>query len=162
MGSLTERYSHGERRPLAGYGALLGAYAACVAGGGALVRGRGRPLPERPSGPDLLLATIATHLASRLLAKDSVMAVVRSPFTRYERATGEGEVQESVPGGTSVSHALGELVTCPFCLAMWIATAVSFGLLLAPRATRWAAATLCVAAGSDYLQFAYAALQRRA
>lgn len=34
-----------------------------------------------------------------------------------------------------------------------------FGLVLAPRATRFMASTLAVVAGSDFLQFGYAAAQ---
>ncbi|HLI25313.1 MAG TPA: DUF1360 domain-containing protein, partial [Acidimicrobiales bacterium] len=96
----------------------------------------------------------------RLIAKDTVTAALRAPFTRFEGAAGEGEVNESVPG-QGLSHAVGELVTCPFCLAVWVATALAFGLILAPRPTRWVAGVLAAVTGSDYLQFAYAWLRER-
>jgi hypothetical protein len=95
-----------------------------------------------------------------LVAKDAVTAVIRAPFTRYEEPAGEGEVNESVRGH-GLAHAVGELLGCPFCLALWIATAMAFGMLLAPRATRWCAGVLAAVAGSDYLQFAYTALKDR-
>ena len=154
------RYAHGEERPLGGYAVLLSTYSTIVLTGAALVRRRRVQLPERPSVADLAMLTVATHMASRLVAKDSVTAAVRAPFTRYEEPAGEGEVNESVPG-TGLRHAIGELVTCPFCIGVWIATVLSFGMLLAPRATRWAAGVLCAVTGSDYLQFAFTAARQR-
>jgi hypothetical protein len=56
-------------------------------------------------------------------------------------------------------HAIGEFVTCPFCLSQWIATGLAFGLVLAPRPTRLAAGTLAALVGSDALQFLYSDLQ---
>ena len=106
-----------------------------------------------------MLVTVATHKLSRMLAKDSVLAVVRTPFTRFQEAAGAGEVHEEVRGH-GPRHAVGELVSCPFCLAQWVATGLAFGLVLAPRATRLAAGIFCAVAGSDALQFAYAALER--
>ena len=58
-----------------------------------------------------------------------------------------------------VKHAVGELVTCPFCLAQWVGTAFVFGYVTAPRATRLAALTMTTVAGSDVLQFVYDAIQ---
>jgi hypothetical protein len=128
---------------------------------GTVVRARSMPLPERPSVGDVALLTVATHMSTRVLAKDAVTAAIRAPFTRFEEPAGEGEVNESVVGH-GLRHAVGELLSCPFCLAVWVATALGFGMLLAPRATRWAAGVLTAVAGSDYLQFAYTALQERA
>jgi hypothetical protein len=54
---------------------------------------------------------------------------------------------------------VGELVSCPFCSAVWVATGLAFGLLLAPRVTRIVTTVMCAVAGSDFLQLAYARLQ---
>jgi hypothetical protein len=51
-------------------------------------------------------------------------------------------------------------VSCPFCLGQWVATAFSFGLVLAPRTTRFLAGVMAVRAGADALQFGYDALQQ--
>jgi hypothetical protein len=49
----------------------------------------------------------------------------------------------------------GEVLTCPFCLAPWVASAYVAGLALSPRLARaWAAAFALVGA-SDWLQHAY-------
>jgi hypothetical protein len=57
---------------------------------------------------------------------------------------------------------VGELITCPFCLAQWVATAFTAGLVFAPRATRLVAGTFSTVAISDALQNVYAFLQRKA
>ncbi len=51
---------------------------------------------------------------------------------------------------------VGALLTCPFFLALWVATAFGFGLVLAPRVTRFALSVLAAVAGADVLHFAYA------
>ena len=58
-----------------------------------------------------------------------------------------------------VKHAVGELLTCPFCLAQWVGTGFVFGYVTAPKATRLAALTMTMVAGSDVLQFVYDAIQ---
>ena len=82
-----------------------------------------------------MLISIATHKLSRLLAKDSVTSPLRAPFTRYAEPGGAAEVNEEVRDqGSSIRHSIGELVTCPFCLAVWVATGLTGGLVLAPAA----------------------------
>ena len=61
-----------------------------------------------------------------------------------------------------MTHAVGELVTCPFCLAQWVATGLAFGFVLAPRASRFAAGVLSAISAADALQLAYAWGQQRA
>jgi len=50
-------------------------------------------------------------------------------------------------------------VSC-MSLAVWVATALTGGLMLAPRVTRLVATVLTAVTASDFLQFAYAAAQR--
>jgi hypothetical protein len=150
-----------EDRPLGGYLAVIGIYTAAVGGLAALGRQRGVRLPKRVSAGDLALVAMATHKVSRTISKDSVTSPLRAPFTKFEGSSGPGELHEQVRG-TGVQKAVGELITCPFCLDQWVATGFIGGLIAAPRATRWLAATFAVRAGADALQFAYAALQRTA
>jgi len=44
-------------------------------------------------------------------------------------------------------------------LAQWVGTGFVFGYVAAPKATRLAALTMTMVAGSDVLQFAYDAIQ---
>ncbi len=152
-------YAPGQGRPLRGYLATLGAYGGLAGGLALLARLTGRSAPERVAGQDLLLISIATHKVSRMLAKDPVTSPLRAPFTRYDGPSAEAELGEEVRG-TGLRHSVGELISCPFCLGVWVATGFSAGLVFAPRFTRLAAATFTAVAASDALQFVYAAAQQ--
>ena len=89
------------------------------------------------------------------MTKDSVTGAIRAPFTEYRESAGEGEVNEEVRGGTGWRHAVGELVTCPFCLGQWVATAATTSMLVAPDLTRFAGTICAVGVGSDLLQFGW-------
>lgn len=151
-------YANGADRPLIGYGVLLTTYVTGVAGLGLVARRRGR-LPERVSVGDIALLGVATHKLSRIVTKDAVTSTLRAPFTRFREPAGEGEVDEEVRSG-EIRHAMGELVTCPFCVAQWIATGFAFGLVLAPRATRLAASVFAAVTASDALQLVYSSLKQ--
>ena len=75
----------------------------------------------------------------------------RAPFTEFQEGAGRGEVDEA-PRGGSMRRAVGELLTCPYCLAVWIASGFAGGLVVAPRATRVAIAALDMVALADVLQ----------
>ena len=154
-----DAYRGEEDRPLGSYVALLAAYGIVVAFLSFIVRITGRRLPERFSAPDLALLTIATHKVARILTKDPVTSPVRAPFTLYAGTAGEGEVAEEVRG-RGLRHALGELMTCPFCLGQWVATGFAFGFVAAPRHTRLVASTFAALTGADFLQFAYSKAQQ--
>lgn len=152
------RYANGAERPLGGYGVLLSTYGLLVLTLTTAVRRRGG-LPERCSIGDFALLAVATHKLSRLVTKDSVLAPLRAPFSRFEEPAGEGEVHEEVRG-EGLRHAIGELVSCPFCIGVWVATTMTFALVLAPRPTRFVATIFSSVAASDFLQLAYATAQK--
>jgi hypothetical protein len=152
-------YTNGEPRPLGGDLGAMGVYVGIVSAGAAAVRASGRELPERIPLGDAVLLTVATFRLARRIAKDPVTSPIRAPFTRFEGASGHAEVAEEVREHGGVKHAVGELLTCPFCLAQWVGTAYVFGYVTAPKATRLAALTMTMVAGSDVLQFLYDAIQ---
>jgi hypothetical protein len=143
---------------IGGYLVAMGVFTASLAGSAVTHRVRGTELPLRYSAGDLLLGGLATHKFTRLLAKDAVTTPLRAPFTDYEEPAGSGELNESPKDG-HLSHTVGELITCPFCLAPWVSSAYVMGLGLAPRLARAWAAIFSVVAASDYLQHAYARLR---
>jgi hypothetical protein len=147
-----------EQRPLASYAALMGAFTIATGGFAAWIKRSGREFPERIEGRDLALITVAAHKASRLLAKDRVTSPVRAPFTSFQEDSGAGEVEERARG-RGVRRAIGELLICPYCLSMWLATILSGGLIVAPRQTRWIASVLSAHFGADVLQVAYKKLE---
>jgi hypothetical protein len=155
-----EKYTGDADRPLGSYLATLAVYGLSTGALVLLARRRGAS-PRSIGAADLALMTVTTHKLSRLMAKDPVTSPLRAPFTRYTGTGGPAELAEEVRGH-GVRHAVGELVTCPFCTSQWIATAYTAGLVFAPSATRMAGATMTAVAGSDWLQLAYARLQRSA
>jgi hypothetical protein len=158
--SARRRYAGEADRPLGGYLRVLGTYTGVLGVFGLALRATGRRLPDRLDGRDLALAAIATHKLARLIAKDPVTSPLRAPFTRYEGTSGPAELHEEVRGQGS-QKVMGELLTCPFCVGSWVATAFVFGLVIAPRPTRLIASIFSTLAGADALQLAYSALQDR-
>jgi hypothetical protein len=158
--SLVDGYAPGGDRPLAGYAALMGVYGVAVTAGAVALRRKGRPLPDVRL-VDIALVGVATHKLARRVTKDSVTSFLRAPFTRYEGVSGPAELQEGVRG-SGLRKAVGELVTCPFCISQWVATSFTFGLLTAPRATRWTASVFASLALADFLQFAYCWAEQQA
>jgi hypothetical protein len=152
-------YAGDADRPLGGYLATMTTYTAVIAGLAAGVRLTGQDIPDGLSGKDLALCALATHKLSRLLAKDPVTSPLRAPFTRFKGTTGPAELQEEVRG-SGARKTVGELITCPFCLGMWVATGLTAGLIFAPRPTRLAAGTLAVLTGADLLQFVQTGLEQ--
>lgn len=150
-----EGYHNGEERPLGGYVAAMMVFALVVAVAGAVAALAGRNLPRRIGAYDLLLITAGTHKLSRTLSKSAVTSPLRAPFTRYQGTAGPAELKEEVRHSSGLRHAIGELLTCPFCLDMWVVTAHMIGLIFAPRFTRMTAATFTALAGADFLHLAY-------
>jgi hypothetical protein len=150
-----EDYRNGEERPLGGYVAAMMAFALLVVAAAVGTVLAGRTLPRRIGAYDLLLITAGTHKLSRTLSKTAVTSPLRAPFTRYQDTAGPAELKEDVRQSSGIRHAIGELLTCPFCLDMWVVTAHMIGLIFVPRFTRMTAATFTALAGADFLHLAY-------
>jgi hypothetical protein len=141
--------------PLRGYAGVIATFTSM--GSVAFVAAARRGLPNRIGLGDLALLSVATYHAARLVSKDKVTSVARAPFTEYEGSGDPGEVEEHARG-QGLQKAVGELVTCPYCIGQWIALAGVSGLMLAPRTTRVIASVLTVSAVSDYLQVVHRAV----
>src|SRR4029453_1228390 len=116
-------YTNGEERPLAGDLGAMGVYVGLVSAAAAAVHASRGERPERTPVADALLLTVATFRLARRIAKDPVTAPIRAPFVRFEGASGHAKVAEEVREHGGAKHAVGELLTCPFCLAQWVGTA---------------------------------------
>jgi Protein of unknown function (DUF1360) len=160
--SQEREYTQGEARPLAADLGAMSVYGGLVAAAATAIRVSGRELPTRIPLGDVALLTIGTFRLARRIAKDPVTAPLRVPFTTFQGPSGEAEICEEVREHGGVKHAVGELLTCPFCLAQWVGTGFVLGYVAAPRATRLAALTMTMVAGSDVLQFVYDAIQNGA
>src|SRR5215204_765777 len=147
-------YAHGEDKPLGSHLTLVVAYNVLVGGFLAWRARSGKGFPRKIGVGDLLLAGVATHKVSRVIAKDRVTGPLRAPFTEFEEEGGPGEVEEK-PRGRGMRRAIGELLVCPFCLGQWVATGLLTGLATLPRATRFVCSIFAAVAISDLLQIFY-------
>jgi hypothetical protein len=156
-GAKTSDKEECEEQLLAEYATLLGLYLASVAVLTGIAIQQDRPL-RKFSLLDLALLGIATHKLSRIVAKDRITSILRAPFVSYIRSAGAGEVEEE-PRGRGIQRGIGHLVSCPFCMAPWCATALAFGLVFAPRVTRFFAGILVSVTASDFLHRSYARMK---
>jgi uncharacterized protein DUF1360 len=90
-----------------------------------------------------------------------VTAAVRAPLTEYEGPGGQAEVSEKAEG-TGLHRAVGELLTCPYCIGQWVATGLLAAYLWQPRLTRAVTTLFAVVTGADYLQQAWVAVDKAA
>lgn len=157
-----DAYRGDSSRPLGGYLVVLAVYGTIVALTTVIAAVTGRQLPDRWRTQDLLTVMCGTHKLSRSLTKDAVTSPLRAPFAHYAGTGGPAEVQEETRHSSQLRHSLGELLTCPFCLDMWVATGFVIGLIFAPRFTRLVAGSFTALAGADFLQLAYAMAQQSA
>ncbi len=161
VGSARQAVGYGARegdRPLGGYVRTMIVYAGTTGSLALLARSRGVRLPNTVPVGDVALLTVATYRLSRLISKDAITSPLRARWTRFVAPAGPGEVVEDARG-TGSGHAVGELLTCPFCLAQWVATGLVFAYLAKPRLTRWVAVTLTAVTGSNLLQFVHARVE---
>jgi hypothetical protein len=145
-------------RPLTGYVVIMGAFNAIFAVVMIIFLRRKGGRAAEISLTDLILSGIAAHKISRLLAKDSVTSPLRAPFTKFE---GPGDLPSEVmesPRGYGLQHAMGELVTCAYCMGQWVSAFFAYGLMLAPRFTRAVSWVFVIHTLSDVLNMLYETL----
>jgi len=157
---VNKAYSPHEERRLGGHLGAVVAFGAYTVAWAAVIAARRTKLPERHDPQDILLTATAVFRLSRLLSKGSVTSPLRAPFTRYESATGPAEVSES-PRGGGIRSTAGELVTCPFCMSVWLTTTFAGAQLLWPGATRAVTGGLTALAVADTMQLGYDCLLQK-
>lgn len=155
-------YRGESEQPVGSHAAMLGIYLVLLAGATLVARAAGRELPAHVSVKDLVTMALGTHKISRTITKESVTSPLRAPFTEHHGPGGPAEVMDEPRGEGGMRHAVGELLTCPFCLDVWIVSAFGLGLVTAPRLTRLVAGSFSALAGADFLQLAYARAQQAA
>ena len=144
-----------EEALLVEYGAAMATFVVGVAALTAAANSQNL-LPKKIKLFDLLLLGVGTHKLSRIMARDRITGALRAPFVQYKGSAGSGEVEEE-PRGRGFQQAIGELVSCPYCMGPWCAAALGFGMVFARRTTRFFASILATVAISDFLNRAYAA-----
>ena len=137
-----------DERPLGGYATLTSAFWTIFAAFLLLARDR---IPERVGAGDLSRIALSSYKMSRVVAKDEVTTFLRAPVTEDPRA--------QQPAKQGFRAAVGELVTCPYCLGLWFASGLSYSLVLFPRQTRFATSIFAAYAVTDFLHAGFARLR---
>jgi len=150
-----------DERPLGGYLRTMTVYVGLTGTAALVSRHRGVRLPESVPTTDLALLGVATYRLSRLISKDAITSPLRARWTRVVERCGPGEVAEE-PRRSGTGHAVGELLTCPFCLSPWVATLLMGGIVVAPKITHNVMTVFSAVTVADGLQFAYSALEKTA
>ena len=155
----TSHGHHHDPRPLKSYAGIMASYGALTVLLTLVLRRR--RFGVRPLSPwNFALYALAAEHISRLISKDSVTSPVRKPFTEFKEPAGEGEVNEEVIG-SGLRLAIGELLTCPFCLDQWVATGLVAGGVAAPTVTTAVVSVSAVARTADYLHLLYGLFRER-
>src|SRR5690606_927983 len=148
------RPHHRHQEPIGAYSTLTALFGTGLLGLLAWSSAR-RRLPRRVSARDTVLIGIATHKLSRIIARERVTSALRAPFTEEEPEAGVAHVR---PRGHGLRKALGELVTCPYCLAPWIAGGLLASYTINPPAARMVATLFTAVAVSDVANHVYLAV----
>lgn len=151
MESLSQKYAPEHDPPLGGYALLVAGHLAIMGTAMGLLRRRGVELGKMEPG-ELLLTGVATYKLSRVITKSWIGTAIRAPFTQYVEQDSGDEVKETARGH-GLQEAIGDLVTCPFCTAHWVASALVLSHDAAPGPTRAVTRILAVDAISDTLQY---------
>ncbi|QIJ61276.1 DUF1360 domain-containing protein [Streptomyces sp. JB150] len=153
------RYDDEGGVPLAGYAGIASGFVLGVAAYATVFRRTGRRVPERVPPWDVLLLGTATFKVARVLTKGKVTGFLRAPFTRRVEEGHAGEVMDEPRGGPA-RRALGDLVSCPFCVATWAAAGLTGYYAWAPRPARLVCAGLSAVTVADWLQYAWTGTQQ--
>ena len=156
-----EEYKKGEDVPLFSYGLLAGTFNLLFALFLVVTRISGRSLPERIDARDIVLLGMATHKLSLVGSQDAITSPLRAPFTELEEKKSPKKVEEK-PRGEGLRRSVGELLTCQFCLGVWVASFFTYGFVLLPRVSRLVAAVFAAVTFSDFLHQIYKALKKNA
>jgi hypothetical protein len=99
---------------------------------------------------DFGMTAAATHKLAQIISSERVTMYLRSPFT-WQRDEGRKGERKEIPKEHGLHRALGELLTCPYCLAPWISSALIAGHIFAPVPTRVVTTIFAATAAADWL-----------
>ncbi|HEX2728870.1 MAG TPA: DUF1360 domain-containing protein [Rubrobacteraceae bacterium] len=155
-----EAYDKNDEVPITSYATLAGAFNLIFALFLLISRATGRSIPERIETRDILIFGAATHKLSWILAREPITSPIRAPFTELEEVKSPTKAEEK-PRGTELQRTIGELLTCHFCLGMWVAAFFSYGFVLFPATARLIGAIFTMLAVSDHIHQTYKGLMER-
>ncbi len=107
---------------------------------------------------DLVQLGLATFRVGRLISYDKVTEVYRLPFTKTVKDS-SGVGKTTVPKGSGIQRAIGELIACPICSGTWVAAMLVYGMGVAPHATRAFIAIMSAIGMAELLNAAQEAME---
>lgn len=113
--------------------------------------------PETINAFDFLLLSLATFRITELITSDRITKFLRDPFVKREEVQEpDGTVETKVkPAGRGLKRVMGELLICPWCIGIWIASLLTFMYILFPGPSRvFLMAVSAAAAGILFQLFA--------
>ena len=123
--------------------------------------GRDRTVHAPLAVRDLFLLGLASHRIGRMVAFERVAEPFRAPFTAT--VPDESGADETVVArGKGVRWVLGELLSCPTCVATWSALALTIGRRMLPGPTQMLVNVLAVVGVSEFASNAVDDLEWRA
>lgn len=124
------------------------------------VESRSQKLPsDKTISPfDFLIFIPAVHKLSQVITQDRVTEPIRAPFVEFSKDSKGKEKQASK--GEGLQKAVGNLLTCSYCIGPWVTTAMLFGYRVRPRETRFLATVFAIVTGSDFLHASYQKLKK--
>ena len=91
--------------------------------------------PALPTPTELVMLGLASHRIGRMLAFERVGEPFRAPFTTTV-PDDSGTDETVVARGRGVRWVVGELVSCPTCVATWASLILAIGQRFLPAPTR--------------------------
>jgi len=135
------RQSRGEI-PTRDYAALVAVFNGLLATALLARKCSREPLPERVEPKDLAPVCSRHPEIEPCHNQGQSDERVSRAVHRSERETAPGEVEERAKG-RGLRRAIGELLTCPFCLGTWIASGFIYGyVFVRGSVARWPASSL--------------------
>jgi hypothetical protein len=118
--------------------------------------------PHHVAGIDLLLLCLATFRLTEVITEEKVARCLRAPFCEVRKVEGpDGSfVEEEVPAGRGLRRVAGELLLCPWCTGIWIATLLTFLWVAQPTVARLLLVAFAAAAGGLLFQVMVKLLDR--
>jgi hypothetical protein len=90
-------------------------------------------LPAHIKILDLILLGLATARLSDIISTDQIMEWLRQPFVKLEKTeVADREVQVRTGRGRGLKRVIGELLSCPWCVGVWVAAFLSYAYFLFP------------------------------
>lgn len=110
--------------------------------------------PAQIPAVDLLLLCMATFRITEMITEEKVARCLRAPFCEVKRIDNPDgtTTEEEVPSGRGFRRVTGEMLLCPWCAGVWVATFLTFFWLMLPGLARAFLLVFSVAAGGLLFQ----------